>query len=291
MVHRAVEGVHIVVHCAGLVDPSGMSDDILYAIHVEGGRKILTACQKSKSVVQMIYISSTSAIHRWGDVTLRDKSIEYPSSFVDVYSYAKASAELIMCSENGVGGVLTAVARFPMIYGPHSLVTSLWQKYRSCLFSLTHRRVQFMPIYVDNAAHFIYAIHERLFADDERVLGVAGKVFTGTDDVVTTMEEMVQIYSLHQSQPIRMGHLPHFIGFGLSFAGSVVVSMWKAMPLLWRLCGSPHMPLTLNTFAHASYNRLYDVRKERSILNYVPKYSLQQALKVTAEQEEREKNI
>jgi hypothetical protein len=114
------------------------------------------------------------------------------------------------------------------------------------------------------------------------------KVFTGTDDVVTSMEEMVQVYSSHQSRPIRIGHLHHFIGFGLSFAGSIVVAMWKKMPFLWRLCGSPHMHLTLNTFAHASYIRQYDVRKERDILAYVPKYSLQEALKATAEQEDKE---
>jgi nucleoside-diphosphate-sugar epimerase len=153
-----------------------MDEQILFAIHVDGARNMLSACQESKTVVQMIYISSTSAIHRWGDVTPMDENIEYPSAFVDMYSFAKASAEVIVCAENGVGGVLTAVARFPMIYGPNSLVTSLWRKYRSFLCTLTHRKAHFMPIYVDNAAYFIHSIHERLFADDERVLNVAGQV-------------------------------------------------------------------------------------------------------------------
>ena len=123
--HEAMKDVNVVIHAAAYYgSPShgqfGSEDKLkTWDINVGGMERILAACEATRSVELLIYISSTNVIfdytHR---ENVRDSSPYVTDIAKDHYTKAKIAAEDLCLKADGKRGFRTVALRPVGIYGP-----------------------------------------------------------------------------------------------------------------------------------------------------------------------------
>ncbi|KAM9510525.1 3 beta-hydroxysteroid dehydrogenase type 7 [Guaruba guarouba] len=139
-VGRALEGAHVVLHSAALVDVWGrVSPEAIARVNVQGTRNVIAAC-RARGVRCLIYTSSMEVVgpNTRGDPFLRGhEDSPYPTRHTEPYSRSKAQAERLVLEANGSrvrgGAALVTVALRPTgIYGErHPLLERLYRRGRA----------------------------------------------------------------------------------------------------------------------------------------------------------------
>lgn len=112
---KAMSGVDVVVHAAGLVDPHALREEI-YAVNVEGTRNVLAAAGAS-GVKHFIHISSLSVITGQCDQYNVDESA--PLVYCgESYADSKVDAEKAVSEWYGKSSMMVTILRPGFIYGP-----------------------------------------------------------------------------------------------------------------------------------------------------------------------------
>ncbi|KAM4635836.1 3 beta-hydroxysteroid dehydrogenase type 7 [Amazona ochrocephala] len=139
-VGRALDGAHVVLHSAALVDVWGRaSAEAIARVNVQGTHHVIAAC-RARGVRCLIYTSSMEVVgpNTRGDPFLRGhEDSPYPTRHTVPYSRSKAQAERLVLDANGSlvrgGSRLVTVALRPTgIYGErHPLLERLYRKGRA----------------------------------------------------------------------------------------------------------------------------------------------------------------
>ncbi|XP_033930020.1 3 beta-hydroxysteroid dehydrogenase type 7 [Melopsittacus undulatus] len=161
---QALDGAHVVLHCAALVDVWGrVSPEAIARVNVQGTRTVIAAC-RAQGVRCLIYTSSMEVVgpNTRGDPFLRGhEDSPYPTRHTEPYSRSKAQAERLVLEANGSrvrgGGQLVTVALRPTgIYGErHPLLERLYLRGCSAggrLFCFLPERAEHGRVYVGNVA-------------------------------------------------------------------------------------------------------------------------------------------
>jgi dihydroflavonol-4-reductase len=113
-----LDGKAVVIHCAGIVEITGRSNQRLVDVNVGGTRNVLDACRKH-GVKRLVYVSSVHAIPTLprGQV-MREIDVFNPDDVDGPYDKSKAEATRLVL--NAVKDGLDAVCVHPAgIIGPH----------------------------------------------------------------------------------------------------------------------------------------------------------------------------
>uniref|UniRef100_A0A8V5GJ04 Uncharacterized protein n=1 Tax=Melopsittacus undulatus TaxID=13146 RepID=A0A8V5GJ04_MELUD len=101
---QALDGAHVVLHCAALVDVWGrVSPEAIARVNVQGTRTVIAAC-RAQGVRCLIYTSSMEVVgpNTRGDPFLRGhEDSPYPTRHTEPYSRSKAQAERLVLEANG----------------------------------------------------------------------------------------------------------------------------------------------------------------------------------------------
>lgn len=148
LLRKAMEGVDIIYHLAGLISILPGPNPLIWRVNVEGTRNILKLVQK-QGIKRLVYTSSIHALCRVPPGRLIDESIGFdPENPYGEYDRCKAIASLDV--KRAVQEGLDAVIICPTgIIGPYDF-------YRSEMGALLQGAAQGQPIfYVDGAYDFV----------------------------------------------------------------------------------------------------------------------------------------
>jgi 2-alkyl-3-oxoalkanoate reductase len=251
---QATEGMDVVIHAAGSVDPLGCRADI-FATNVGGTLAMLEASIVSK-VKQFIHISSLSVITGQGDQygVGEDEPLKYCG---EAYADSKVDAEKTVLSSDYSGRIHTTILRPGFIYGPGEkawmprLINSL--KLRKAML-IDGGTKETNVIYVENLCR-------------ATALSVLNPVAYG------------QTYNLTDGQGISKKQLFDAISLGLGFkpitkkvpgwlAGSVCETVSTIAPLLPKDTQRKLARFSRAAFRLAGINQGFDIEKAERELGY-----------------------
>lgn len=105
---KAMEGVTVVYHLAGIISIMPGKDELLYRVNVEGTRNILQVCRE-KGVKRLVYTSSIHALARIPEGKVIDETVHFelekPAGEYD-RTKALASVEVLKAVEQGLDAVI-----------------------------------------------------------------------------------------------------------------------------------------------------------------------------------------
>jgi nucleoside-diphosphate-sugar epimerase len=111
---KAMVGVDIVFHCAGVIHPKAVSD--LYAVNTRGTENMLRTAV-AEGIGKFVYVSSISA----QGVNINDDQLmaeDQPCRPESDYGRSKYLAEQLVIEYRETHGLATVIVRPPIMYGP-----------------------------------------------------------------------------------------------------------------------------------------------------------------------------
>jgi nucleoside-diphosphate-sugar epimerase len=112
---QALDGVDVVVHAAGVVDPYG-TRSVIFDVNVEGTGNVLAAA-KAQAVKQFVYVSSLSVITGQHDQYGVGEEVPVRKCG-EAYADSKVEAELLVMAESVTDQIVVTAVRPGFIYGP-----------------------------------------------------------------------------------------------------------------------------------------------------------------------------
>src|SRR5688572_20872586 len=186
-VRRAVEGCDVVYHIAALYREAKYSDDIYWAVNVEGTRNVVSAAERC-GVKRMVHCS-TVGVH--GDV---DPPADERSPFApgDVYQQTKLEGERIV-QDSIARGLPATVVRPAAIYGPRDTrFLKLFRTIRNHTFRMIgDGQTYFHMVYIDDLVDGFILCGELGSAAGQTYI-LAGPRYTTLHELVVAIAKVLQ---------------------------------------------------------------------------------------------------
>lgn len=266
---RAMDGVDIVVHAAGLVDPHATREEI-YSVNVEGTRSVMTAAALA-GVRHFIHISSLSVItgqHDQYEVNEKAPLVYCGESYAD----SKVDAEKAVTAWFGKDKMLVTILRPGFIYGPgeKAWMPRLMENLRTGKAMLIDGGTkQCNVIYVDNLVLAIELTMLNPKADKQ--------VFNLTDGEVVSKKDLFDAICDGMGYPRVTKRVP----------GAVVKVICEVVSRI-----APHLPVekrkNLSRFSRAAFrlaglNQGFDIGLSEQLLNYTDRVPFADGMRRTLE--------
>ncbi|XP_009676414.2 3 beta-hydroxysteroid dehydrogenase type 7 isoform X1 [Struthio camelus] len=243
----AMQGVHVVIHTAAIVDyRNTVPFWEMRAVNVEGTRNVLKAC----CVLSIPYVVHTSSIAAVGPNTSHEpmfrgnEDTKYSGEVELPYGKTKAMAEKLVAEANGrklsnSGKLATCIIRANMVYGEKAtFLKDLYLRTKarnSVLNYLEPENTERNCTYVGNVAwmHVLAARNLQLKPDL-----LAGQVYYSYDDTPTRKGFLITHQLLSSMDPsVRLGsHIPYWkMWLIIHFHRIIKVILypfWKPQPFL-----------------------------------------------------------
>ena len=147
----AVRGVTHVFHLAGRLYIPGLPDREYESLHVEGTRRVLSACAQASDIRAIVHCSSTGVLGPTGPEPICEDSPFQPSN---IYESTKAAGEQAALEMGEQLGLHVVVARPGLAYGPGDLHLLGWfRAIQNGRYYVVGRGDNlFHPIFVDDVA-------------------------------------------------------------------------------------------------------------------------------------------
>ena len=265
-VSRAVQGMDVVFHVAGLPGVWGPYEDY-HRANVTGTEHVLAACRRHE-VRRLVFTSTPSVVHGGRDIEGGDESLPYAATFSTHYPRTKAVAERMVLAADGER--LSTVALRPhLVWGPgdNHLVPRIVARGRAGRLRLIGDRPNLVDtVYVDNAAEAHLAAADRLAPGTP----CAGKA-----------------YFISNGEPLPLAELTNGI---LAAAGLPPVTKRIPVPIAVALGGLAELvygvlrirsepPLTRFVARQLSTAHWFDISAARRDLGYQPRVSIEEGLR------------
>lgn len=213
---RAVEGVDIVIHVAGLT--SALTETEYHQVNATGTAALVSAAREA-GVKRFVYISSLAALGPSDDATMP----ETPSP-ITAYGRSKLAGEYPVLAERETMSV--AVVRPPVVYGErdHALIPF----YRL-------GKLGFIPVYGDGSRLLTW-IHAHDAADaivtTALADGPSGAVYSISDGGLYTWRNLVETYGRAIGKKVRVLPTPPLLfSIGAHAVGVAQTLLRRPLPL------------------------------------------------------------
>lgn len=148
-------GAKVVIHTAS--PTHGLGQEVYKQVNVYGTDNVIQA-SKTAGVEKLVYTSSASVIYSGTENVINaDERLPYPDKPLDAYNDTKATAEAMVLTANGKGGLLTCALRPSGIFGPgdRQAISGFYQviKNGQTKFQIGDNTNLFDWTYVGNVAH------------------------------------------------------------------------------------------------------------------------------------------
>jgi nucleoside-diphosphate-sugar epimerase len=264
---RAVTGTDIVYHLAAIYRQANVSRKEMWAVNVEGTRKLLDAAVFS-GVRRFVHCSSIG-VH--GGITNGPATEETPYGPGDDYQHSKAEGERVALQYMAAGQLPVVVFRPAGIYGPRDFrFLKLFRAVKNRRFiMLGSGKITYHLVYVDDL--------------------VDGIVLCGTKE-----NSVGHVYILADAAPVTLNDFVRVIAeaFGvrpprLRFPVAPVYAAGFLCELLCKPLGI-NPPLYRRRVDFFRKNRAFDGSKAKRELGFEPKTDLKKGIRLTAEWYQKE---
>lgn len=266
---KALAGMDLFIHAAGMVDPLAPRDEI-FAVNVQGTKNILEAAIKT-GIKQFIHISSLSVITGQRDqyaVTERAPLVYSGESYAD----SKVEAEKTVIAFFGHGSMLITILRPGFIYGP---MEKAWMP--RLILNLKNKKAMLIDggikqcnlIYVEN---LITAIELSILNNKAN-----NQVFNLTDGETITKKQLFDAICDHLGFQRITKKVPSWL------ARPVCEIISSVAPLL-----PPEKRSKLSRFSRAAFrlagiNQGFDISKAETELQYTDRIPFCEGIKASLE--------
>lgn len=259
----------VVVHTASPIH--GMGEEIYYKVNVEGTQTLVDACTAAKSVAALVYTSSAGVVFNGEDLFGVDESTPYPKVSMDAYNLTKEEGEQIVLKANS--SQLSTVALRPAgIFGPgdRQMIPGLREVARNGKhrFQLGDNNNLFDVTYVGNVAYSHVLAAQKLLSKTPNVAGEA--FFITNDEPVYFWSFARAIWAAEDHKESPKLVLSKSLALAIGYFSQWIMGFFGKEP-----------SLTAFRVRTACATRYYDISKAKMSLGYMPKWTLQQALKLT----------
>jgi len=264
---EAFNGVQVVVHAAGAVDPDG-DRDAIYKVNVEGTATVLAAAAV-KGLKQMIHISSLSVITGQSDQFDVDESAPLIMCG-EVYADSKVEAEKRLAEAMKTGSTSITILRPGFIYGPGERA---WMP--RVIDNIRHNRAvlvdggqrQTNVIYVDNLAMAVEGAILNSLA--------YGEVFNLTDGERVSKKLLFDEISEGLSLPLVQRSLPR------ETVRPVFAFMSAIRPLFPKGMRAKLARFSPAAFRLVAVNQGFTIKKAEQLLDYKNRISFKEGMAQT----------
>lgn len=268
-VHSACIGMDAVFHIAAKAGIWG-SRESYFAVNVKGTRNVLKAC-KANGIKYLVYTSTPSVVFNGKSFLGADESLPYGKNWLCHYAETKAIAEKEVMESHSDNLKICAL-RPHLIFGPRDahllprVIESVLAK-RLKIIGSGQNRVDVSYVCDAASAH--------LDALEALIEGKAcGKVyFISQGEPVVLWSWLNRILS-----ELDIAPLTKRVPLGLAFSvARLLEAYWK----LFAIKGDP--PMTRFAAVELAKDHYFDISRAKKDLNYLPKYTMDQAIEKTVE--------
>jgi len=264
-VARAVEGMDVVFHVAGLTGVWGPYEEY-HRVNVTGTENVLAAC-RGHGVRRLVFTSTPSVVHAGRDIEGGDESLPYAAAFSTHYPRTKAVAErLVLAADDQL---LSTVALRPhLVWGPgdNHLVPRIVARGRARRLRLIGDRPNVVDtVYVDNAADAHLAAADRLAPGAP----CAGKPYFITNGEPLPLAEIINGILGAAGLPPVTRRIPVPMALAL---GGLAELLYGVL----RIRSEP--PITRFVARQLSTSHWFDISAARRDLGYEPRVSIEEGL-------------
>ena len=265
-VSRAVQGMDVVFHVAGLPGVWGPYEDY-HRANVTGTEHVLAACRRH-GVRRLVFTSTPSVVHGGRDIEGGDESLPYATTFSTHYPRTKAAAERMVLAANGEH--LSTVALRPhLVWGPgdNHLVPRIVARGRAGRLRLIGDGANVVDtVYVDNAADAHVAASDRLASG----ASCAGKAYFISNGEPLPLAEIINGILAAAGVPPVTKRIPVPVALAL---GGLAELVYGGL----RIRREP--PITRFVVRQLSTAHWFDISAARQDLGYQPRVSIEEGLR------------
>lgn len=258
-----------IIHTAGKAGVWGDPADYR-RINVGGTENILKCCRQT-GIRFLVHTSSPSVVHSGGDILGGDESIPIASHFSAPYPETKAEAEKQVVAANSES-LNTCALRPHLIWGPGDphILPRLAAKARGGSIALPAPEKLIDTIFVENAAQ----AHVTALQELTGAARCAGKAYFVTNNEPLPQGEIISKLLAAIGIEVKIRAIPAGIA---KAAGSVLETAWKTLGL------RSEPPVTRFSVEQLATAHWFDTSAAEKDFGYVPKFSIEEGLKILAD--------
>lgn len=263
--HRAANGVSVVVHCAAKVGDWGPTAEYR-TVNVDGLRHLLEAVESQSTLKRFVHISSLG-VYPARDHYGTDEFEPVSMTGIDGYTLTKVEAENLVREHIRDRQLPAVILRPGFIYGPRdrTIIPKVLARLKSGGFKFLGTGQQLLNnTFVGNLVEAIFLAIEK---DD-----VVGELFNITDDRLVSRREFIGTICESAGLPIPDKCVPL----------PVAKTLANLMEGLYRLLGKQEAPLLSGArIKFLGLNLDYSIDKARRQLGYAPSTDFTEAMRAT----------
>lgn len=262
----------VIVHSASPVH--GMGSGIYYQVNVKGTQNLLK-CAKELGVGAFVYTSSAGVVFNGEDLFNADETYPFPRQHMDAYNKTKQQAEeMVLAANDPEGKFLTCALRPAGIFGPgdRQMIPALRAMGRQGQnkFQLGDNLNLFDVTYVGNVA-YSHVLAADMLLDATRATKLGGQAILVTNDSPIYFWSLgKEVWKQDGTEPKFTIVIPKAVGVLMGYMSQTICSILGKEPTL-----------TAFRVKTSCATRYYDISKAKEILNYKPKWTLEEAIKIT----------
>jgi nucleoside-diphosphate-sugar epimerase len=259
---RAVEGVELVYHIAGLFRPENVSRKDMWDVNVDGTRALLDAAIDA-GVARFVHCS-TAGVH--GGIKHPPANEETPYSPGDYYQESKTEGERVALRYMAEGRMPVVVFRPAGIYGPGDI------RFLKLIKAINARRfvmlglgtVQYQMVFIDDLLDGILLCGESESAP--------GNIYLLTGEQPVTLNQLVKLIAGVLGVPAPRWRFPVMPVYA---AGMLCEMVFKPLKV--------HPPLYRRRVDFFRKTRAFDISKAKRELGFNPATDLQAGIRTTVD--------
>ncbi len=270
--NKQVEPVDVVFHVAAKAGIWG-SYASYYEANVMATRHIINYCKTLN--IPMVYTSSPSVIFNGRNMTNADESVPYPDHYHSYYPKTKAMAEREVLQASRNGQIRACSLRPHLIWGPgdnHLIPRFLHRGKAGAIAIVGDGNNLVDTVFVEDAAlaHFQAAI--KLLEGDK----ISGEAFFISQDEPIALFNWINRFLEQANIPRIAKKVPANIAYAIG----------SSMEFSYKLLGIKSEPRMTRFLAlELSTEHTFNLSKARRMLEYKPKYTMEQAFEKTFQSE------
>jgi nucleoside-diphosphate-sugar epimerase len=275
-VHKALEGVDAVIHCAALAGVWGKYDDY-YSINYLGTAHVIKA-MKSHGISTLVYTSSPSVVFGNRDLEGVDEKTPYPEKHYCTYAETKAKAEKLVLKQAS-DAFRTCSLRPHLIWGPGDphIIPRLLAKARTNKLKQVGDGENLVDvIYVENAAVAHVDALEKLLTSP---IMNGQAFFIGQDEPVKLWDFIRRILHIYEIDT-ELDQVSFKMAYGVGF---ILEKVYGAVGI-----NKPEPPMTRFVALQLAKSHYFSHHKAKEYFHYKASVSTEQGLANVANSRQRD---
>ncbi|KAI6649281.1 Sterol-4-alpha-carboxylate 3-dehydrogenase, decarboxylating-like [Oopsacas minuta] len=276
----ALEDCEIVFHCAS-PPPSLGNRDLFYRVNVTGTHTLVEACKLTR-VRKLVLTSSASVVYNGVDLKAGNEQLPYTTSPIDYYTQTKALQEQIVLNANSQE-LMTCAIRPHGIFGPGDqqcipgIIAAARAGKTKYKIGDGSNLVDFT--YVRNVTYGMVLAAESLRAGSQS----CGSVYNITNDSPIPFWVFLSRILTGLNYPAPTRSLPYKFVYFIAWITQLIC--WLVSPV--RKITPTLTPLKV---ALAGTHHYYSCTKAKSEIGYSPKFSMEEAIRISLDNFQHLKN-